>query len=70
MKYEVFARINPGDDLTNIGTLDADTDRLAKTYARTTFDEEDWDRLVVVRQDALVDVEGAPAPDRPGGEVA
>lgn len=70
MKYEVFARIGPGDDLIHVGNVEADTDRLARTYARTTFDEEDWDRLVVVRREHVIEVtgEGMPdAPDVPGG---
>lgn len=56
MRYEVFARINPGDDLLHIGTVDAASDRLAKSHARTTYDEEDWDAMVVVRSPDLLDV--------------
>ena len=52
-KYEVFARLNPGDDLVHIGNVDAASDRLAKGYARVTFDEEDWDYLAVVRRDDI-----------------
>jgi hypothetical protein len=59
MKYQVFARINPGDDLIDVGNVDAPNDRLAKTYARTTFDEEDWDRMVIVPRDALLEVTDA-----------
>lgn len=71
MKYEVFARLNAGDDLLNIGTVDADTDRLARTYAKSTYDEEDWDRLVVVRQEYLLEVKGDQRPDAPsaGGDA-
>jgi hypothetical protein len=67
MKYEVFARIGPGDELINVGNVDADSDRLARTYARTTFDEEDWDRLVIVRREYLIEVTGDAMPDAPGG---
>ncbi|MFB6297623.1 MAG: phenylacetic acid degradation PaaB family protein [Salinirussus sp.] len=55
MKYEVFGRINPGDDLVNVGHVEAPSDRLARSYARTTFDEEDWDRLVAVRREHLLE---------------
>ena len=66
MKYEVFARINQGDDTKHIGNVTADSDRLAKMYAHTTFNEEDWDYLAVVRQDDLLEVTGG----RPEPEVA
>lgn len=56
MKYEVFARINAGDDLINIGNLDAPNDRLARSYARSTFDEEDWDRMIAVSREDIVEV--------------
>ena len=59
MKYEVFARINQGDDTKHIGNVTAKSDRLAKMYAHTTFDEEDWDYLAVVRQDDLLEVTGS-----------
>lgn len=57
MKYEVFARIRPGDEITHIGCVEADSDALAKSFARTTFDEEDWDYMGVVRRDHLLEVE-------------
>lgn len=67
MKYEVFARINAGDDLINVGTLEADSDRLAKIYAHRTYDEEDWNRLVVVRQEHVLDAtDVGRLPDSPG----
>lgn len=56
MKYEIFARINAGDDLINIGNLDAPNDRLARSYARSTFDEEDWDRMIAVSREDIVEV--------------
>ena len=72
MKYQVFARINPGDDLIDVGNVDAPNDRLAKTYARTTFDEEDWDRMVIVPRAALLEVtdEAGKRPDSPEEETA
>jgi len=62
MKYEVFARVNQGDDTIHIGSVTAKSDRLAKVYARNTFNEEDWDRLAVVREGHLLDVEGEAKP--------
>jgi len=56
MKYEVLARNRPGDETILVGNVDAPNDRLAKAYARTTFDEEDWDYLAVVPRDDLVEV--------------
>ena len=56
MKYEVLARIKPGEETMIVGTLEAPNDRLAKAYARTTYDEEDWDYLAVVAQENLVEV--------------
>ncbi|MDS0295527.1 phenylacetic acid degradation PaaB family protein [Halogeometricum luteum] len=67
MKYEVFARINAGDELINVGNVDAENDRLAKVYAYRTFDEEDWDRLVVVRREHMVEATNVGhMPDTPG----
>ncbi|WP_430506291.1 phenylacetic acid degradation PaaB family protein [Haloparvum sp. PAK95] len=62
MKYQVFARVNQGDDTIHIGNVTAKSDRLAKVYARNTFNEEDWDRLAVVRESNLLDVEGEARP--------
>lgn len=58
MNYEVLARINPGDDLKHIGGVTAPSDKLAKNYAKTTYDEEDWSVMVLVRQDDLIKVAG------------
>lgn len=58
MKYEVFARINQGDETLHIGNVRAQNDRLARMYAHNTFDEEDWDFLAVVREDDLIEVTG------------
>jgi 1,2-phenylacetyl-CoA epoxidase PaaB subunit len=67
MKYEVFARINAGDELIHVGNVDAPSDRLAKVYAYRTFDEEDWDRLAVVRRDNLLDATNVgQLPESPG----
>lgn len=58
MKYEVFSRINQGDETLHIGNVRAQSDRLARMYAHNTFDEEDWDYLAVVREENLIEVTG------------
>lgn len=65
MKYEVFARIRAGEDLLHVGNVDAPDDRLVKTYAKTTFDEEDWDRMVAVPREELIEVTGAQMAESP-----
>jgi hypothetical protein len=60
MKYHVFTRINAGDDLMHVGTVQADSDRLARIYAHRTYDEEDWDFIGVVREENLIEVEEQP----------
>lgn len=57
MNYEVFTRISAGDDLKHIGSVEAPADKLAKNYAKTTYDEEDWATMVVVRREDLVRVD-------------
>lgn len=39
--YDIFARINRGDNLMHIGTVEAENSELAKVYATFTYDEED-----------------------------
>ena len=57
MKYEVFARLKAGDDINHIVRVEADSDALARSFARTTSDEEDWHYLTVVRREHLLEVE-------------
>jgi 1,2-phenylacetyl-CoA epoxidase PaaB subunit len=66
MKYEVFARINQGDETLHIGNVRAQNDRLARMYAHNTFDEEDWNYLAVVRAEDLIEVTGK----RPAARVS
>jgi 1,2-phenylacetyl-CoA epoxidase PaaB subunit len=54
--YKVFARIEAGDNMKHVGEVKAQTDRLAKLYAYTTYNEEDWNYLSIVRQNALLEV--------------
>ena len=65
MKYEVFARLNAGDQTTYIGNVTAQSDKLAQMYAHNTFDEEDWDYLAVVRADDVHEVnpDAQPTPE-------
>ena len=58
MNYEVLTRINAGDDLKHIGSVTAPSDKLAKNYADTTYDEEDWSVMVLVEREDLVRVTG------------
>lgn len=58
MNYEVLTRISAGDDLKHVGSVKAPSEKLAKNYAKTTYDEEDWSYMVVVPRDDLVKVTG------------
>ncbi len=53
-EWDVFARSKRGDFLTQIGTVRAPNERLAKAYALTTYDEETWAEIAVVRRNDLV----------------
>jgi 1,2-phenylacetyl-CoA epoxidase PaaB subunit len=59
MNYEVLTRIRPGDELKHIGSVEAPSDKLARNYADTMYDEEDWSYMVLVRRDDLVKVTGS-----------
>lgn len=52
--YEIFARINRGDDLMHVGTIEAENDELAMAYAALVYDEEDWTDMYTVRRDNLL----------------
>jgi hypothetical protein len=51
--FDVFARLKRGDDLLHIGTVEAESEELAKLYARYTYDEEDWAEMCVIRRDQM-----------------
>ena len=71
MKYEVLARNKPGDETIVVGNVDAPNDRLAKAYARTTYDEEDWDYLAVVAREDVIEVpEKGQVPDAARSDAA
>lgn len=51
--YDVFTRIKRGDDLVHIGSVEAESEQLAKVYAAFTYDEEKWVEMVVVKRDQI-----------------
>ena len=54
--YDVFARKNRGDQLSHIGYIDALDDETAKVYAWTTYSEENWFEMCVVRRTDVIPV--------------
>ncbi len=54
--YEVFARKNHDGALVHVGSLNASDDELAKAYAWTMYDEENWVEMCVVPRDAVIRV--------------
>lgn len=59
--YEIFARINRGDDLMHVGTIEAENDDLAVAYAAYIYNEEDWTDMYTVRRDHLLCVHSVDA---------
>ncbi|MFQ5653067.1 MAG: hypothetical protein ACE5IY_24320 [bacterium] len=54
--YEVFARKTHKEPLAHVGSLNASDDELAKVYAWTMYDEENWVEMCVVPREAVVQV--------------
>lgn len=54
--YEVFARKSHQEPLMHVGSLNASDDELAKVYAWTMYDEENWVEMCVVPRDSVVQV--------------
>ena len=54
--YEVFARRTRDEPLGHVGTVNATSIDFARVYARTTYDEEKWIEMVVVKRVAMVPV--------------
>lgn len=69
MNYEVLTRINAGDDLKHIGSVTAPSDKLAKNYADTTYDEEDWAVMVLIKREDLIKVAGSTDETVEAGEL-
>lgn len=51
--FEVFCRIEPGEPMCHIGTLNAPDLELARVYAWKIYDEEDWADMWVVPREAI-----------------
>ncbi|MFQ5710123.1 MAG: phenylacetic acid degradation b [bacterium] len=54
--YEVFARKTHQEPLTHVGSVNATDDELAKVFAWTTYDEENWVEMCVVPRVAVIRV--------------
>ena len=54
--YEVFARRTRDEPLGHVGSVNATSIDFARVYARTTYDEENWIEMVVVKRVAMVPV--------------
>lgn len=65
--YDVFARKNRGDPLAHIGYLTAPDPELARVYAWTTYDEENWFEMCVVLRQQIIPVNRTDGPFAGGG---
>ncbi len=65
--YDVFARKNRGDPLAHIGYLTAPDRGLARVYAWTTYDEENWFEMCVVLRQQIIPVNRTDGPFAGGG---
>ena len=55
-EYLLFTRINRGDDLILVGSLNAESDELARGYALHIYNEEDWVEMQIVPKEALITI--------------
>jgi 1,2-phenylacetyl-CoA epoxidase PaaB subunit len=53
-EYDVLTRINRGDDLCYIGTVEASSDELAQVYAQYVYDEEKWVEMYVIKRENMI----------------
>ena len=60
--YDVFARKNRGEPLRHIGYVDASGEALARVYAWSTYDEENWFEMCVIRRDNIIPVNRTDGP--------
>lgn len=60
--YDVFARKNRGEPLRHIGYVDASGEALARVYAWSTYDEENWFEMCVIRRDNIIPVNRSDGP--------
>lgn len=54
--YEVFARRNHNEELRHVGSVNAADDDLARAYAWTLYDEENWVEMCVVPRTAVIPI--------------
>jgi len=54
--YDVFTRLQRGDNLIQIGSFEAPDDDIATVYAQKIYDEQDWSEMHIVRRDNIIKV--------------
>ncbi len=54
--YEVFGRMSSEEELMHIGYVNAPGAELAKVYAHTVYNEENWIELCVVKREDVIPV--------------
>ena len=54
--YEVFARKTHKETLQHVGSVNASDDELAKVYAWTMYDEENWVEMCVVPRKSVIQI--------------
>ena len=54
--YEVFGRMSSEEELMHIGYVNAPGTELAKVYAHTVYNEENWIELCVVKREDIIPV--------------
>ena len=54
--FEVFGRISSLESLTHVGYVNAPGIDLAKVYAHTVYNEENWIELCVVNREDIIPV--------------
>lgn len=54
--YDVFTRLQRGDNLIQIGSFKAPDDDIATVYAQNIYDEQDWSEMHITRRDHLIKV--------------
>lgn len=55
-EYLLFTRINRGDELILVGSLNAESDELARGYALHIYNEEDWVEMQIVPKNAFIPI--------------
>ena len=60
--FDVFARKDRGEPLSHIGYVDAMDAELARVYAWTTYDEQNWFEMCIVPRDHIIPVNRTDGP--------